>query len=72
MHEGAVSSIPAENRQATGRKGQGAAAPDAAALLRMAERVGFEPTVPSRAHRISSPAHSAALTPLHLQLTAYD
>ena len=31
----------------------------------MAERVGVEPTVPSRVHRISNPAHSATLTPLH-------
>ncbi len=33
----------------------------------MAERVGFEPTVPSRVHRISNPAHSATLTPLQIQ-----
>ena len=31
----------------------------------MAERVGFEPTIPLRVYRISSAAHSATLPPLH-------
>ncbi|VWX46785.1 hypothetical protein NOVOSPHI9U_10289 [Novosphingobium sp. 9U] len=30
----------------------------------LAERVGFEPTVPSPVHRISSAAHSTTLPPL--------
>ena len=31
---------------------------------KMAERVGFEPTVPVRGHRFSRPAHSTALASL--------
>ncbi len=37
----------------------------------MAERVGFEPTVPLPVHLISSQAHSATLPPLHQLLTKF-
>jgi hypothetical protein len=38
----------------------------------MAERVGFEPTVPLLAHVISSHADSAALAPLRKMVTRYS
>ena len=33
--------------------------------MRVAEGVGFEPTVPAKVHRFSKPAHSTTLAPLH-------
>ncbi len=32
----------------------------------VAEREGFEPSIPLRGYWISSPAHSTTLTPLHI------
>src|SRR5258706_11317805 len=46
-------------------------APLAVRCLRLAERVGFEPTVPGRAQRFSRPPDSTTLAPLRWRANGY-